>query len=131
MEIRDLRIGNLIYHDWIDKNSKLNNTIGVYGIMSNFVILDDNRLPDYLSLHINDVKPIPLTEEWLLKFGWNKKDGAWYNRHLSLMLIGGYNHFKLFSVAETGGEWFIASCSTVHKLQNLNYLLEDEELTIK
>jgi hypothetical protein len=77
----------------------------------------------------NNFKPIPLTEEWLLKFGFtnNNVDSIYEikNYYLEYIQDGNLN-FYFFEY----GEWFI-KIAHVHKLQNLYFALTGEELTIK
>ena len=63
MKANELRIGNLIYFD--------NNVIDV-GIVDLNVLLNEN-----LPLSHKHYKPIPLTEKWLLEFGF-----VWSNHGL-------------------------------------------------
>jgi len=98
--------------------------------------------PDTLySLNEENLKGIPLTEEWLLKFGFEQTDEGdgfkllhfWislggndklYLRHYLMGgFIWGFNHFK-----ELGQP---ISIEYVHQLQNLYFALTSEELKIK
>lgn len=75
-------------------------------------------------------EPILLTEEWMVKFGFEskgiikigeEKDGEiyWYKNqlHISDMRDSSYS--------------FVSKCEYVHQLQNLYFALTGEELTIK
>jgi hypothetical protein len=69
------------------------------------------------------LKPIPLTEEWLLKFGFDKIDFQFIK-----------NGIKLFPIRDLyyRGNFPIKSdIKYVHQLQNLFFALTGEELTIK
>ena len=72
----------------------------------------------------NIYKPIPLTEEWLVKFGFRKSA----NLYLSI----GYFEFiwqgELFLDIE--GQWLTLGCKYVHSLQNLYFALTGKELEI-
>jgi hypothetical protein len=80
------------------------------------------------------IKPIPLTEEWLLKFGFEKKyDTFEFN---GLNVDGCVVHF---SFDKWASEYEIENCDYtevpsdiqhVHQLQNLYFALTGEELTI-
>ena len=75
-------------------------------------------------------KPIPLTEEWLLKFGFEKIGGyLWDCKKL------GENRFlnNPFSPTHFEVRGFIpkSHIQYVHQLQNLYFALTGEELTIK
>lgn len=116
MKANELRIGNYVYDD------VLKDIDTVYQ-------LDLRCVNDcYIKDLNNEMKPIPLTEEWLLKFGFVvfgiDKD------HYSL------HDFKLFDV---GGYYIVTPLpheykpiiKHVHQLQNLYFALTGEELTIK
>jgi hypothetical protein len=78
------------------------------------------------------VKPIPITTEWLLKFGFKEKskwtfvlntpNGRMLTYHLGTKII----HYG--SNGYGSGE---INCEYVHQLQNLYFALTGEELTIK
>lgn len=67
------------------------------------------------------LKPIPLTEQWLLKFGLS-------NRKIWVFEIFGDNH-RGFHISSEGGEWLFIKY--VHQLQNLYFALTGEELKVK
>ena len=79
-----------------------------------------------------EVDPIPLSEEWLLKFGFKEKskwtfvlntpNGRMLTYHLGTKII----HYG--SNGYGSGE---INCEYVHQLQNLYFALTGEELTIK
>ena len=72
--------------------------------------------------------PIPLTEEWLEKFGFKHTDAGWSNgtrANLIKMLSGGY------MLPSFGQHDFVTELKYVHQLQNLFFALTGEELTIK
>jgi hypothetical protein len=87
---------------------------------------------DYVAVYC---EPIPLTEEWLLKFGFEKKyDTFEFN---GLNVDGCVVHF---SFDKWASEYEIENCDYtevpsdiqhVHQLQNLYFALTGEELTIK
>jgi hypothetical protein len=75
--------------------------------------------------------PIPLTEEWLLKFGFEKqKYGNWSNGKLE---IGYYSTDECFQYEYISVlfETETRNLEHVHTLQNLYWCLCGEELTIK
>jgi len=94
-----------------------------------------------------DFNPIPLTEEWLVKFGFkpfnfsNKEKGFiiehkdWsksiYVRTFAEPNITGF--FTVFNRSECHWEeiQFIAKVTNVHQLQNLYFALTGEELEMK
>ena len=72
------------------------------------------------------VKPIPLTEERLIKFGFEiSYDGDWIYYSKGAFIISGKNKNTLRL-------WYKdIMVSDVHTLQNLYFALEKQELTIK
>jgi hypothetical protein len=75
--------------------------------------------------------PIPLTEEWLLKFGFVKKKGEiGYSKGKLLIYLGdttmsgenGRTYFNSWAILYKSPEY-------VHQLQNLYFALTGEELT--
>jgi hypothetical protein len=116
MEASELKIGNLIYKCYPEGNE----VVEVKNISENFVN----------SLGISSIKPIPLTEEWLLKFGFEKNENGL---------------FKLFNESEVpillnedlngwtcdGINFSVNGTQYIHQLQNLYFALTGEELTIK
>jgi hypothetical protein len=109
MKASELRIGNYVYFE--DKLLKFDFEMGW-----NF---------DY-------IKPIPLTEEWLLKFGFEKKYQTFEFKGLNI--DGTVVHF---SFDKWRSEYDIENCDYtevpsdiqhVHQLQNLYFALTNEEL---
>lgn len=110
MEAKELRIGNLVNRD--GKNIVINSGYEI-----------DNYEGQY--------KPIPLTEEWLLKFGFEIK-----------LKLSGHNGFYLngfyiiksnyvFELLIEGSSVILSKIKFVHQLQNLYFALTGQELTIK
>jgi len=133
MKSTELRIGN-----YIQVNNGSNYTgIGTVATMSNtgeendVAYYDDNGLYEYTDLRL--FEPIPLTEDWLLKFGFEreKTDNYMYKiiedeTRFAVYLNG---DFMLGYSYEWGGK---DKClKHVHQLQNLYFALTGEELTIK
>jgi hypothetical protein len=98
------------------------------------------------SLNLN---PIPLTEEWLLKFGfeeienlhthWKSDKGFFLNGYIIFMekiigvIIGEKSNSKFYdhSYQYRNGIGIIKQIQYVHQLQNLYFALTGEELEIK
>jgi hypothetical protein len=83
---------------------------------------------NYSEPTINSMNPIPLTEEWLLKFGFYKSDNYGNDEYR----LDGYSYFR--------GRFYISDCDEcgedveinfVHELQNLYFALTKKELTMK
>lgn len=103
MKAEELRIGNLV------KSGSLECYI-------NF----------FLGGEVVDLKPIPLTEEWLLRFAFVKEDDNYELKQIRINL----NH----QTTKIGAGWIgvdVHHCEYVHQLQNLYHALTGKELTIK
>jgi hypothetical protein len=84
------------------------------------------------------VKPIPITAEWLVKFGFENK-GHGYSDNIYYKQQGWYNWAHIVTISDTGivmkhgfmNQWSeLKSLQYVHELQNLYFALTGEELTI-
>jgi hypothetical protein len=108
MEANELRIGN-----WVRWNYEESSEGNVYPVEYGYELDDIKNNP-------NIVKPIPLTEEWLIKFGFDEQNktelGFWNNGDAIYFSFGSEYDVKL---------------EYVHQLQNLYFALKGEELTIK
>ena len=85
---------------------------------------------------VYDLLPIPLTEEWLLKFGFDKeKDWCGNEKEGSYELNGYYYDMEdkdLLYIDNYGYESFCEyQLKHVHQLQNLSFALTGEELKLK
>ena len=72
------------------------------------------------------IKPIPLTEEWLLKFGYIFNNCYYLKDDSDIEFFK--SNGKLF--CEFYGNWF-SNIEYVHDLQNLHFAIYKEELKIK
>lgn len=137
MKATDLRMGNLF--------DDAGEVLFVSGIgISNVII--STATNDSVRKY-SELKPIPLTEDWLLKFGFEKyqwcDDCAYIpflGRHLMARLYNGKWHiFKTKVTIANSNQQYTGSVDIVdkgliqyvHQLQNLYYALTGEELTIK
>lgn len=119
MEANELRIGNYAhfkYKDEIHHETQIDST--------DIMALSDNntmKLPFGLV-----IKPIPLTEEWLLKFGF-----------VEFITLDVYPTYALKKINVNNGTVYVSELGFlnhikyVHQLQNLYFALTNEELTIK
>ena len=131
MEVKDLRIGNLVKF----KDGKYRRISMIDGLSNGVIALERIGLCD-----IEDCEPIPLTEEWLLKFDFSKlKETA---KGLAIYNVWSKGNFVLTSWGTEGDSANMLNLSfnghsldifpnNVHDLQNLYFVLKGEELTIK
>lgn len=127
MEAKELRIGNFI-------TSKSSSTYWEVNV-DDLKHIEDN--PDHY-------EPIPLTEEWLLKFGFEKSDSDYQiqiqkddkkgNTDYWIYVDSGFdnetNKFKVQILCQEGC-WLSLKTEYVHQLQNLYFALTGEELILK
>ena len=102
MKASELRIGNLVY-----KN-------GIATEITADTMLDILR-------YTTPFEPIRLTEEWLLKFGFERNKDAWTSFIKNDVIIA---TDKFIYMSRTKLKY-------VHQLQNLYFALTGEELTFK
>jgi len=126
MEAKELRIGNWVYNDTQEINFQVDGGC----IATEELRYKANNL-------YKGFDAIPLTEEWLLKFGFKQRENEAYEFFEIDSVIG------LFYLRPSylGGYYFGNDVSDelndqinyeyVHQLQNLYFALTGEELTVK
>lgn len=135
MKAQELRIGNYVYYE--------HTTHIVSGIHGNKVyswwVKDGQPVIEYEAKDISGTQvenpyidvisqhePIPLTEEWLEKFGFQK------NITTDLYPTFSYNILNINDgIVYVLNYGFITHIKYLHQLQNLYFALTGEELTIK
>lgn len=128
----DLRIGNLIYLSEPDSDRK--NIVRVEEILKDGTLstqIISGNCPKYC---FADPHGIPLTEEWLVKFGFEKLllcDNCFQLGNppfdFKVELLPKENYILFFKGATQGH----APCKYVHQLQNLYFALIGTKLEIK
>ena len=130
MKANELRIGN--YTQWANEQDEI--VVSVDGIEidpeDKEYLVSYTDLPTELEniIQLEFFEPIPLTKEWLEKFGFEETKRGWlsaptgedYKRWLVCFNDGGFSYIPE-----------LTSFKYVHQLQNLYYALTGEELTIK
>jgi hypothetical protein len=111
MKVNEIRIGNWVY--LISKNKW-------YQIESGHDIDE--------GIDSNDFEPILITEEWLLKFGCEKAKRGFVIDRFRLT----YNEqYKFWYVVDDSTLSYITKVEFVHEWQNVYFVLNGNELTIK
>jgi hypothetical protein len=120
MKASALRIGNYLFVPGIGRK------VIVSAIFkSHFVCEDKDGIRFEESIRIN-YQPIPLTEEWLLKFGFENWDkNKWIDSNSVLSISKNEDNFLCFFNQRHIDIFY------VHQLQNLYFAITGEELTIK
>lgn len=124
MEAKELRIRNLVLYAGMYLYVSAINRHGEVTLSS---------LIDETCTDIKNCKPIPLTEEWLLKFGFIPCIGRISVFEINLRDISNYKALIFYM---TNGQVDIDSTQLtyikyVHQLQNLYFALKHEELEVK
>lgn len=128
MKANELRIGNLILDrgekvlrvDWFEREK----------ICMKMVIRGTEVHP--LTEEVKHLHPIPLTEEMLLKCGFeNRSIGSDFWFECNEIIIGGRGKSFYPSVSgESGLEAYGYEIKSLHQLQNLFFILTGQELTV-
>ena len=126
MKSTELRIGNWVLASYNNKDYKVIEVIDVlgYGINQHYDDVEYN-------FEDEDVKPIPLTKERLLKFGFEYSSSyeTYCKGDYCIHIKDGEFHFMNDSCSNAGC-YYLTTIKYVHQLQNLYHAL-GEELTIK
>lgn len=130
LKANELRIGNYL-------NGKQGHVTVTEIRKNNIVKIQDNTSSFYVGTCL---KPIPLTEEWLLKFDMEYADEFSNQRKLyvkkheydiSQITYSEKEGLMRLSNGEQKGTMLIPHIKYVHQLQNLYFALTGEELTLK
>ncbi len=133
MKSTELRIGNLAQ----DNKGNLLRVAGLTEDNISYYIIDRSKFPlqeDWKA------EPIPLTEEWLIKLGFNESDdGNSYvlelDRRWAYLVLEEDFSMSIYDKEDLSGvnnPCFKEGISKhVHQLQNLYFALTNEELTIE
>ena len=134
MEPTELRKGNCI----LNKDNEPDIVGGIWYELSDNIDEWDYYIQcglNHLDYPISDIKPIPLTDEWLKNFGFEKREkyvGHGINDLLYEWSLNGYTFSE-----DVYGKWFLCGynwnterMSYVHQLQNIYFALSGEELSL-
>lgn len=143
MKAEELRIGNYIIYE---ATTHIVSAIGRSGIYS-WWVKDGEPVIEYCLKYaggvqvedpyfdqINNYEPMLITEEWLLKLGFEKstldEDNTWLNLRYRYLNFSSDESVEFKKVYLTVNKMDII-CEHVHELQNLYFALTGEELTLK
>ena len=123
LKASDLRIENLLIYD-----NEIRRICSIHS--DNTIRFNDKEKGSIgcFSLKTPMIKPILLTEEWLLKFGFENKYGCYVLSTPRGTISIEEDLAEISSVITHNG--FQAPCGYVHELQNLYFALTQRELTV-
>jgi hypothetical protein len=129
MKANELRIGNYVNYE---QTTHIITSVNMDYSISVWIDINNK---EHLYPHKNsELKPIPLTEEWLLRFGWGKGEyDSEYIDNISLKQeVLSYNlNANMFCIETNCDIMEISHINYVHQLQNLYFALTNEELKLK
>ena len=132
------------------KELRIGNKVNLYGSIATIESVDFAGI----GIAIEKCKPIPITEEWLIKFGFENwgygklysNEHEKYTRYVLNNILDGTSNFEIHFIESNYGNIlhneYVISCDEddrinwgvelkhVYQLQNLYYALTGEELTI-
>jgi hypothetical protein len=117
IEARELRIGNYTY------------PFDDIHLVSDKTIFRDSIKVCYKDFeNTNNIQPIPLTEEWLLRLGFEREESRFGSHFYT-------NDFSLYTSKEGSlcfcYDNYLKHIHYVHQLQNIAFALTGEELELK
>jgi hypothetical protein len=126
MKANELRIGNLVTYE--------NKTHKIFGISEQYPFLDTIEYGAFV-VEWYDLKPIPLTEDWLLKAGFEVVYDSEFTKRLDFIKDNRFDFFinkqnETLSGIRFKGNTFFNEAKHVHQLQNIYFALTGEELAI-
>jgi hypothetical protein len=133
MKSTELRIGNLLHYQYF--NPKPRNpsfelaTVIVVRILKDIVYYKHPNRNKVHKQKVSELKPIPLTEECLLKMGFDKAINGWFCSKEYLWLRQNKLNNQWFAGVNGIGDIDCKRIDYVHCLQNLYFALTGEELT--
>jgi len=144
MQAKEFRIGNyILFNNFIQRERLV--------IVDGKFLLPFNKTNSEIN---NYYQPIPLTEEWLLKFGFENwgygslysNENEKYTRYVLHNILDGTSNFEIHFIESNYGNIlhteYVISCDEddrinwgvelkyIHQLQNLYFALTGEELTL-
>jgi hypothetical protein len=116
MKAAELRVGNLLLNPYSDEPEIVDRIKRSTALNTEWEVNEEH--PDFF-------KPIPLTEEWLLKFGFRDNTLA-YEIYKQVGDAG----YSLVDDVGDGSIWYVPPVKYVHQLQNLYFALTGTELEL-
>ena len=123
IKANELRIGNMLHFPFTNEKVEV---LGINAHVENFKIINSISFKKESNLYcekISVLKPIPLTEEWLLRFGFDVSEG--FKNSYILNSVEIYLQDGLYW-CDFGNDR--VEVKTIHQLQNLYFTLTNKEI---
>lgn len=138
LRITDVRIGSLIHGIWEEEDEEIDEYIEKWGIVRVVGLDENSSLGDgwswmVESRHEEEVEMysgfsgIPLTEEWLIKFGAKKFDSDFIIDRFRLLHKSAYGYYY---VIDKQTNVYFSKVEFVHEWQNLFFAMNGMELIL-
>lgn len=126
MKASDLRINNWV----IEKSTGKEIRVGAINDISISPLIPNCKVSKAKQVLLYDwIEPIPLTEEWLLKFGSEERNkNMFIYSRFRLTRKEGY---KYWHITERGFSTYLTKIEFVHEWQNFVFTMDNQELTNK
>ena len=137
MKANELRIGSIVKSLVNDEDFSIVEEIGHRASLGYYVSLNNQHSGVWLEHKERDlILGIPLTEEWLIKFGFIKEEKFVIDKdkYNTISIVNTNNFWMPFIKSnhhEAGESFSFYGIKHVHTLQNLYFALTNEELTMK
>lgn len=130
LEVEQLKIGNHVFDKFRERE------VLVWGIESNHdqIVVNYANGSGVYTVDLKDVEPIPLTEEWLLKFGFKYyKDGIYqfWSKDVGIFQVMNCSDNNGFGIRIWLNGTFGRTIYFLHDFQNLLFSLHGVELELK
>lgn len=131
INIRDLRIGNYVMYNGL--MMAVYSIIGAYPRREkrydNKVVIDLFDGAGIITASLDEIKPIPITEKWLLKLGFEiEETDRRYTSYIHPETPGLEVDYQLKTFTLYIGDTRISRIWCVHQLQNIYFAITSEEL---
>jgi hypothetical protein len=107
---------------------RIGNKVDYYGniVTINYINDTDVGFSDYVPFDyplLDEINPVPITEDWLVRFGFEKgrKGNVWVILENQLGYKNGRIYYNSWAISEN-------QPNSIHQLQNLYYALTGEEM---
>lgn len=124
MNRRELRPGNIVHSSLDTTEGERLSIVTIRCIHMNVAETEESGTWQY-----SKIKPIPLTEEWLVRLGCEESNDRFKCGSFYLFFDG--KEWSVWLPEPVEQDVFLCTVNFVHEVQNLYFAIEKEELTTK